>query len=269
MMKGLFRNPKLNKEFEIGYATDRGIRRKANPNQDSLIVLNERRKYKELPVLIIADGMGGYAGGAKASQMIIQSFTEAYPIYCSSRDFTQYCESSLIEAHKKMKTLAKTDEQYASMGSTIIVTSIDEDNLQLMNVGDSRAYLVHLGEMQQINYDHSFVGEALRAGLITKAEAMKHPKKNQLTQSISARRIEVKPYFSQLKFDANDILILCSDGLWGVVAESMIQAVIIELSSQEAANKLIKLANAQGGPDNISVAICKRKGAKPLNPFLD
>lgn len=267
-MKRLFRKSRQKKGFEIGYASDRGIKRQSSPNQDSLTVLIGNKK-KDLPVLIIADGMGGYTGGAKASEMIIQAFKASYQVYYSVKDFRRFCELALSDAHEKMQILAEKDDQYVNMGSTVVVTSILDDKIELMNIGDSRAYLIHLGEMQQINYDHSFVGEAVRAGLVSREEALQHPKKNQLTQSVSARRTELKPFYNQLTFDVNDILLLCSDGLWGVVPESMIQAVVTELEPQKAAEKLIKIANAQGGPDNISVAICRRSDARPFNPFLE
>jgi protein phosphatase len=152
---------------------------------------------------------------------------------------------------------AESDPEYGGMGSTVVIGSIEKDKLNIMNVGDSRAYLLHKDDLKQVNYDHSFVGEAIRAGIITHEDAMTHPKRNQLTQSVSARRIDVAPFFGQYRFDAGDTLLLCSDGLWGVVAESMIVAVLKELPAKSAAEKLVELANLRGGPDNISVIVCK------------
>jgi PPM family protein phosphatase len=259
----------LNSKFEIGFATDRGRKRNLSPNQDSLIVLTPAEDRDLPPVLIVADGMGGYAGGAAASQAIINTFCENYSSLKEPLDFKSFCAAAHETAHKKMQEKGEADPEFAGMGSTIVVGSIENDRLNIMNVGDSRAYLFHNGEVRQINYDHSFVGEAVRAGLITPAEAMTHPKKNQLTQSVSARRYEVKPFFDQVPFDDDDLLLLCSDGLWGVVSESMIQAVVLELAPQVAAEKLIKLANSRGGPDNISVIVCKKIGAKPQIPYGD
>ena len=148
-----------------------------------------------------------------------------------------------------------------------LLVFVKKDKLNIMNVGDSRAYLLHKNDFRQVNYDHSFVGEAIRAGLITHEDAMTHPKKNQLTQSVSARNVEVIPFFGQYKFEAGDSLLLCSDGLWGVVAESMIVTVLKELSAKAAAAKLVELANSRGGPDNISVIVCK-SAARRLFSFV-
>jgi PPM family protein phosphatase len=257
-----------NAQFEIGYSTDRGRKRNLTPNQDSLVVLSYPSRPDLPPVMIVADGMGGYTGGAAASQIIIDTFRETYLAQKSPFSFVNYCAQALDIALRKMLEKATSDPEYAGMGSTIVVGSIEENRLNIMNVGDSRAYLLHNGAFQQVNYDHSFVGEAMRAGVLSPAEAMTHPKKNQLTQSVSARRVAVSPYFGQFPFEKTDLLLLCSDGLWGVVAESMIQEVVSELSVQIAVEKLVKLANSRGGPDNISIIVCKRTGARIFNPYM-
>ena len=254
-------------QLEIGYAIDQGRKRNTAPNQDSLIIL----KYPETPfippIFVVADGMGGYTGGAAASQIIVKTFHELYAAPKLPFSFVDFCKEGLSIAHKKMVDKAESDSEYGGMGSTVVVGSIEIDKLNIMNVGDSRAYLLHKGDLRQVNYDHSFVGEAIRAGLITHEDAMTHPKRNQLTQSVSARDVEITPFFAQYKFEAGDCLLLCSDGLWGVVAESMIVAVLNELPAKAAAAKLVELANSRGGPDNISVIVCK-SAAKRLFSFL-
>jgi serine/threonine protein phosphatase PrpC len=258
----------LNDRFEIGSAIDPGKKRKGGLNQDSMIVLLPSKGRKLPPVFVVADGMGGYSGGALASQIVIEQFRKGYMEYTGGEFVFQEFASVAIEgALREMHNRAKQDVQYENMGSTVVAISIDGENLNLVNIGDSRAYLVHETEMLQINYDHSFVGEAMRAGLLSKADAMKHPKKNQLTQSVTAKRLEVKPFYSSLAFAENDLVLLCSDGLWGVVPESIIHAVSIEMPLQQAAEKLVKLANSRGGPDNISVILCKQVGAVQENPF--
>ena len=253
--------------FEIGFTSDRGRKRGEAPNQDSLIVLVSPQGKNLPPLFIVADGMGGYTGGELASKVIIDTFTSAYANLANWMDFPVFCAETLPQAHQKMQQMAESDPQLSGMGSTIVAASIEGKSVNVMNVGDSRAYLFHGIEIQQLNYDHSFVGEAVRAGVLTIAEAMTHPKKNQLTQSVSARRIEIKPFFGQVPFDDNDALLLCSDGLWGVVSESIIQAVVMELPVQTAAAKLVKLANSRGGPDNISVIVCKKAGAMVPSQF--
>jgi PPM family protein phosphatase len=247
----------LDQNFDFGSATDCGQKRVLTANQDALIILLSPKGRGLPPVMVVADGMGGYQGGEVASQIIIETFSDLYDNQNISFSFEEYCRAGLELARKKMLEKASASPEYSGMGSTIAVACIQENWLLVMNVGDSRIYLVHRGKMTQVSFDHSFVGEAVRAGIIQPEEAMTHPQKNQLTQSVSTRRSEIKPYFGKSRFSRNDILLLCTDGLWSVIEESMIQKTVLESSSQVAADQLIDLANAKGGPDNISVIICK------------
>lgn len=101
------------------------------------------------------------------------------------------------------------------------------------------------------------VAEQLRLGMLTPQEAKSHPRRNVLSLSLSAKREKVDPYLGMVEWGKEDILLLCSDGLWAPVSENEIQAVVLGLPPQKAANKLIDIANMHGGPDNISVIIAK------------
>lgn len=248
--------------LDIGYALDRGVKRKASQNQDALVVLRCRNKHKIPPLLVLADGMGGYAGGAAASKAITHSFGDLYKLAIKIVDYPAFTEKAIGMAIKKMKSYSEKDAQFESMGSTLVAVWILVEKLALANVGDSRAYLINSSGMTQISYDHSFVGEAVRAGLISSEEARNHPKKNQLTQSITPRRPEINPYYSEIPFNQDDTVLLCSDGLWGVVPEDVIRAVVMELLPQQAADQLVKLANKGGGPDNISVIVARHQKKK-------
>jgi len=107
--------------------------------------------------------------------------------------------------------------------------------------------------------DHSVVADQVRNGLITEEQARTHPLRNRLTQSISAGRESVEQHLGVCDLELNDAIVFCSDGLWGTVSESQIQAVTLELPPQKAADKLIALANTNLGPDNISVIIVRDK----------
>ena len=119
--------------------------------------------------------------------------------------------------------------------------------------------MVHEDELKQISHDHSKVADLVRAGLITELEARKHPKRNELSLSLTAKREKVPPFQLIQPWKPGDTLLLCSDGLWGPVTESQMLTVVSEMEPQEAAEKLVKLANANRGPDNISVIIVKNK----------
>jgi serine/threonine protein phosphatase PrpC len=128
----------------------------------------------------------------------------------------------------------------------------------LLNIGDSRAYIIRSRKTLQISQDQSWAAAQVRAGVLTEQEARAHPNRNRLTMAITAKRSEIKSYATRLELEPQDIVLLCSDGLWGVVPETLIQAAAIELPPQAAADKLVALANQSKGPDNISVIIARR-----------
>ena len=245
-------------EIQYGCAIDVGIKRSSKPNQDALVILTPKLESSLPPVLIVADGMGGYKGGEVASQIVVQQFSQDYAAY-TGKNFSMdsYAEQAIKKAIVKMQEKAKEDVEFASMGSTLVAVSIMNGRVNVVNVGDSRAYLINTYGVRQISYDHSFVGEAMRAGLLTADEAMHHPKKNQLTQSIRAAATEIRPYYGNETLANNDTILLCSDGLWGVVPVPMIQYMVNDNPPQAAAELLVQTANNLGGPDNISVIIAK------------
>jgi serine/threonine protein phosphatase PrpC len=248
----------------IGKAIDVGLQRRGKANQDALEVILPGIFSHNPPLLIVADGMGGYTGGALASKIVIRSVSD---IYKRTKHPANYCEilrAGIIAAHQEMMTKGKTDSDVEKMGSTIVAVVLEEDMLHLVNVGDSRAYIIREDAINQISYDHSFVGELLRQRLITQAESISHPKRNVLTMSISAQREDIDIYSAQIRLDEKDIVLLCSDGLWGPVSESQIQTVAWELPPQQAADKLIEMANRNQGPDNISVIIARNKANRSL-----
>jgi len=255
--------------YDIGYAIDAGRKRKGGPNQDSIVVLLPEPDRTLPPILVVADGMGGYSGGAIASQTIIQEFSSQYKDFKSESFSMQGFATKVIDdALTEMQQKAVVDPQLANMGSTVVALCVEEKKVGVVNIGDSRAYLFCNGEVKQLSYDHSFIGEAMRAGLLTPEQAAIHPKKNQLTQSISARRTALTPFFAEYPLERNDVLLICSDGLWGVVSEAIMQAVVLEMPPQAAAEKLVKLANSRGGPDNISVIVCRRVDSEPVLPRI-
>ncbi len=304
-------------DFEIGALSDPGRKRRTEPNQDSIQVLSAD-PARGLPLLlIVADGMGGYAGGAVASQAVIEAVAGCYRQAKDASDLPALLDACLQAAFTALQARAAGHPDLSSMGSTAVLAAILNGQVFVANVGDSRAYLIRehpelpdpptvpglrlkprtglfknwkgllhflrgkrgrqekadtpepLSGMQQISYDHSVVADQVRAGLVTPLQARWHPKRNRLTQSISPKRKEIKPYLAQFPFGEDDTLLLCSDGLWGVVPEAILQAIALELPPKEAAEKLVGLANQNGGPDNISVIIARRAGAAPVQVFDD
>jgi serine/threonine protein phosphatase PrpC len=148
------------------------------------------------------------------------------------------------------------------MWTTIVTTALIGRKAYIASVGDSRAYLVHKNEISQITQDHSFVGEQIRAGLLTKEQARVHPQRNVITRALGSQAaVQVDTFEGELS--DGDILILCTDGLTGHIPEDRIRDAAIQLPPQQAVHQLIEMAKEDGGTDNISM-ILLRMGSPPL-----
>jgi len=241
--------------FTIGKASDIGIKRKEN--QDAIGVWLPGLLNRQPPLLIVADGMGGHQEGALAAQMVVKAMMDGYHKTRRERNYAEVLRWCVSLAFKRIHDYANKKPEIATMGSTVVAVILDKKQAHIVNVGDSRAYLINQNEIRQISFDHSFVAEQVRLGLIRPEEAKTHPKRNLLMQSISSKRGMVEPYLNSVELHPGDIILLCSDGLWGTVPDSKIQDVVLELPPQKASDKLVELANQNKGPDNISVMIGK------------
>ena len=242
--------------IELGQAIDRGLKRRNEPNQDVIGTCLPTLLNRRPPLLVLADGMGGHQEGARASSMVVESFIKSYK-GASKKDIPQVLQAALLKAHQQLQQYAARHKEVYKMGTTLVAAAIEPGKVHLINVGDSRAYLLNEKEIRQVSYDHSIVAEQVRRGLITPLEARSHPKRNMLTQSVSSERQKLEPYLASIPVKKGDTLLLCSDGLWGTVSEAQLQDVVLELAPQKAADKLVAMANQNQGPDNISVMIAK------------
>ena len=241
----------------VGFACDTGKKRKDRENQDAVGVFLPNFFFRQPPLLIVADGMGGYAGGELASRLVVNGFNK---IHRRTKNFDSpeaILNDSVGFAHELIKRRAQKKPELHSMGSTVVVATIFDEKLSVLNVGDSRAYIIANDQMIQLSVDQSWVGEQMSQDLLTPEQARKHKQKNRLTMSISAKREEIEPNFYQTDLAVEDIVVLCSDGLWGMVPDLLIKSVVMQLHPQEAADKLVELANANGGVDNISVIVAR------------
>lgn len=241
--------------IEIGSALDPGRRRIAKKNQDMVCVIKPGQMNWLPPLLLVADGMGGYEGGAVASQLVADSFAEVYRQASKNTLPIETLRAGVSGAIRAMRDRAAQDASLSKMGSTVVAAMPRDRSISLVNVGDSRAYLINKKQVRQISYDHSLVGEQFRQGFISEAELRCHPRRNILSMAISAQRMDVNEYVVEVVWKPGDRLVLCSDGLWGPVMEAQIQSVVLELDPQSAANRLVELANINQGPDNIAVIV--------------
>jgi protein phosphatase len=249
--------PVILNKYEFGSALDIGRKRRHRENQDAIGWLLPKLLNPKPPLFIVADGMGGHSGGQIASNLVVDTMKNKYQRASKTDDLLPVLERCVLSAHQAVVKRGQKNPDLASMGSTVVASIIQKDTIHLVNIGDSRAYLVSEEQIQMISYDHSWVAEQVRQGQMSPQEAQKHPNRNRLIMSINARRPQVTPYLTKIPFFPGQNLILCSDGLWGMVPASLIFSVVTELTPQSAADKLVNLANANHGRDNISVIIVR------------
>ncbi len=245
------------------------VGRKRKVNQDTADILFPDNGSLLPPLMVLADGMGGYQGGEIASRLVLEAFADVYSQPHEGIDYEKILIQSINEAHRRIKKKTEKDDKLKGMGSTVVAAFLGPGKLHIVNVGDSRAYLLR-GEnaIHQISRDQSFIADEMRAGRLTLEQSFKHPKKSQLSMTINAKRPSVTPILSFVEFSTNDILLLCSDGLWGMMPPSMLESMLWaagnEFEPQEATEKLAVFANQHGGMDNISILIARRKGRIPV-----
>lgn len=243
--------------IEIGSALDPGRKRLSAPNEDYLCVLRPGLLNWRPTLLVLADGMGGYEGGAVASHLVVQTFSEIYSHSKIDHPPFHILNESVSASLQALRQRADQEMNLSRMGSTVVAALLKGRTIYLLNVGDSRAYLINAKAVRQISYDHSLVADQLRKGLITEAQVRVHPRRNVLSMSLNAQRQAVDTFTGTYEWHPGDALVLCSDGLWGPVLEEQIQSAVLELHPQQAAERLVQQANANHGPDNISVIVAR------------
>ncbi|PRX33529.1 protein phosphatase [Orenia metallireducens] len=217
-------------------------------NQDSYLVINKQ----DLDIIVIADGMGGHQGGNVASSLAVKEIKEYNFNYDSLNDSIKEC-IELVNQRIYQEGLAK--EEYYGMGTTLTMGIIKDRILIIGHIGDSRAYLFRNGNLKQLTADHSYVGELLRNNLISQEEADNHPKKNLLLKALGVKE-EIEADLVELELEADDLILLCSDGLTNMLSNDELAKILAEdLDLQKKTDKMALMANEQGGYDNITVLI--------------
>jgi protein phosphatase len=241
----------------FGEQCDKGKVREEN--QDC--VLHVRFALGEL--FIVADGMGGYQGGATASHMVVDGFHEYLASLPKDYPPDQAIREASVRVNASIAAAASApNSPYRQMGSTVVLALIQQDSAGTQawigHVGDSRAYLVRASQLQQITKDHSAVQALLNRNLITPEQALHHPDASVLTRCLGHKG-EVEIDIDPISMELGDSLLLCSDGLWGFVPEQELQLVATdpELTVETATQSLLDLALAAGGHDNIGIEMVR------------
>jgi serine/threonine protein phosphatase PrpC len=247
--------------LQIARLSDIGRVRSAN--QDNLLTVLPEDPHllqQKGALFIVADGMGGHTHGERASELAVTIVRERY--YADERAdvatilvqaIQQACSAIYAESTQKQ---TETTDSNKLMGTTCLAAALQVKSLTVANVGDSRAYVIHNGQMRQISRDHSLVADMVLAGEITAEEARHHEKRNVIYRALgTAQEVEVD-VFQETVVDG-DTLLFCTDGLSGLVTEDEILQVIQTLEPEASVQELIARANAAGGTDNITAIVVR------------
>jgi protein phosphatase len=236
--------------------TDAG--RLRDHNEDS-IGCNEN-----IALAVLADGMGGHRGGEMASAMTVSTILESITAKAiKNSTIGRLMHKAILQANKSVHESSKTNAQYSGMGTTIVAVIFYDNHFTVAHVGDSRLYRLRNGQLEQITRDHSFVQEQIDLGLHTAEQAKDSPHKNIITRAVGIDddvQVDIKEDIAML----DDIYLLCSDGVNDMLDDEVIRKILAENSGnlENAASEIIKLANENGGKDNISALL-----AKPVKAF--
>ena len=238
--------------ISVGFKTDKGMLR--GGNEDSLFILPEQQLY------IVADGVGGHNSGELASRLTVGYIAQFVAINRISdvendAKLKKYLTSCLEGANELVHS--KATGENAGMATTVVLCYLRGSVAYVVNVGDSRAYLVRDGALHQVTEDHTYVNEMVSRGLMTREEAGESPNKNMITRAIGAEA-DVEPDFFTFKTYPGDVIILCTDGLYGEAEDDTIALITSESKNMHRlASDLVAAANLHGGHDNVSVVCIK------------
>jgi serine/threonine protein phosphatase PrpC len=248
----------------VGIGLDAGIARKDMPNEDNLFAIQGMRPTNAGPepvgLFIVADGMGGHAHGQEASKLAVHAVSDAIVPTLMRQVDNDEVFSDLLKDGVHRANLAiyqRNREQEHMMGTTLTAVLMVARTAYVVNVGDSRTYLYRPAQgMQQITRDHSIVARLVEDGAITREDIYTHPKRNQIYRCLG-EGATVKVDFSVRALQADDVLVLCSDGLWEMVHDDEMESIIASSASypSQLSKLLIQAALMRGGADNISVIV--------------
>lgn len=232
--------------------TDQGRRRRSN--QDAVLA---QALDDGWTLAAVADGVGGAHGGEVASTESVDALRETFE-NARFDDPAEALRTAFRAANARVTARASTDPVLARMGTTLVAALIRDDAAWIANLGDSRAYLFSGGELEQLTQDDSLVAEQVRAGIISEEQAERSPYQNVITRSIGVDLDVTDIPVVQVVLPPGSMLMLCSDGLFRPLKLPEIALVLRHGSLDEIVRQLIDRANANGGPDNISVVLYRR-----------
>jgi PPM family protein phosphatase len=234
--------------MKVASMTDAGLLRKIN--EDSFFV------DEKLGLLIVADGMGGHAGGEVASRVAVSTISSLIKTSAPGEQAPNLIRHAIEQANLAIYSEAEADPALHGMGTTLVLAYCRGDDIHLAHLGDSRAYLIRNGSIEQLTEDHSLVAQMVRDGQLTTEEAPHFQMRNVVTRSLGNQKT-VEPDVARVEWGPGDFLLLCSDGLTNMVDHSELRALISQggLNIEQSCREVVDLANQNGGRDNITAVL--------------
>ena len=230
----------------FGSRTDIGCLR--DHNEDSLVVTP--------PLFAVADGMGGHAAGEVASEIAVRVLSELAPEHPDGEALGRAIE----EANRAVIQAAREGRGRQGMGTTMTAAMLEGERLVIAQVGDSRAYLLHQGKLQQLTRDHSLMADMIEAGQLTPEEARTHPQRSVITRALGSDA-HLHPDIYEINVETGDRLLICSDGLSGMIFDDQIENTLRRVQDpQRCASQLVHAAIAAGGHANVTVIVADVTG---------
>jgi serine/threonine protein phosphatase PrpC len=217
---------------------------------------NQDSGYAGRTLFLVADGMGGHAGGDVASAIATRRIAESDADYANTTEAAAALEGALISANRELAETVSDHSELTGMGTTVSAMILQGDRVVISHIGDSRIYLMRSGELSQISTDHTFVQRLVDAGRITAEEAMVHPRRSVLMRVLGD--VESSPEIDSMVLDTRpgDRWMLCSDGLSGVVSfDELHELMAAEAGAKQVADRLVKASLDGGAPDNVTVVV--------------
>src|SRR5579884_1362817 len=242
--------------LDVAQLTDVGRKREHNEDNMAYVIPKDPQVMAAKGALfIVADGMGGHAAGEVASEIAVDTVTVTY-----YQDDSEDIALSLMNAIKRANTIihqrAAENMLRSGMGTTCVSAVLRGKMAYIANVGDSRAYVIRQGCVKQVSQDHSWVEEQVRAGLLTRDQARSHAQRNVITRCLGTQaEVEIDVFTEVL--EEGDSLILCTDGLSGLISEEELRVTVEQYAPQESVYHLVERANENGGPDNITAIVIR------------
>ena len=219
-----------------------------NDNEDAYGI------FPDLSLYIVADGLGGHAGGEVASRLAVEIIRTEIAGSSMTSDYKEIIQQAIHAANSSILLKAEDDSRLHGMGTTVVVVTINADKAVVAHVGDSRAYLIRNDIITQITKDHTVVEEYIRIGLMTPKDALYHPSRRALSRAVGTEGIAYAD-FESVRLQRGDVILLCTDGLTNMLPDKEILQTVLELrpDAESITGRLIELANNSGGIDNITV----------------